>query len=305
MINIKPCLGLGVISLPAADIATVSDQTLSSEVDEIKTEIIDNPVTVQEEVSVAADSEKPIVLIVEDIPVMRVNIKSVLETKYRIIEAGNGKEALRFASEAIPDLIVSDWMMPEMNGIEFCRYIKADEKTSHVPIIMLTSRSETKDKIEGFDTGADDYVTKPFEPEVLLARVRNLISNRKKLQQKFYSAWLSDKKEEKLDPIDDKFIRKAEEIIEKNLSTDAFDVSVMCAQIGMSQPQLYRKLMALTGLSPTLFIRNYRLKRAAQFLTESNNNVSEVMYRVGYNSRSYFIKCFREVFGVLPSEYKK
>jgi transcriptional regulator GlxA family with amidase domain len=192
-----------------------------------------------------------------------------------------------------------------MDGVELCKKLKTDERTSHIPVIMLTAKATVESRIEGLETGADAYMTKPFNMQELQTRLKNLIEQRKILRERF-------SKEAELGPsdiavtsVDEKFLNKAIQIIEDNLGDFDFDVTAMTVEIGMSRMQLFRKLKALTNQTPSEFIRTIRLKRAAQLLKKNFGNVAEITYEVGFNNLSYFAKCFRELYGVSPSEYAK
>lgn len=253
------------------------------------------------------DEDKTIILIVEDNYDMRQYIRESLDGNYLIEEAVNGEQGVRKAAKIIPDLIISDMMMPRMDGNELVRILKNDEKTSHIPIILLTAKAGHEDKLEGLETGADDYLTKPFDIKELQVRIKNLISIRKKLQEKFknpeYHQSAKRKAEErKLSSLDEKFIRKVNEAIEKHLSEEDFNAEEFGVEVGMSRTQFYRKLKAITGMPASLYLRNIRLARAKKMIEEKQGNISEIAYSVGFSSPSYFTKCFKDEFGYPPSE---
>jgi len=250
-------------------------------------------------------SDSTIILLVEDNPDLRELIKEHLEKEYSVIEAENGSAALILADEIIPDLIISDIMMPVMDGFELCHSIKTNEKTNHIPFILLTARAETKDKLEGLETGADDYLVKPFNPEELLVRVRNLIKIREQLRVKFRSE-MTVKPAGIIVPSRQKvFLNKFIAIIEENIEDGNFNIESLCNEIGMSRAQLHRKIKAITNQSTTEFIRNYRLQKAAELIKQDAGNMAEIAYRVGFNSQAYFNKSFQELFGCTPTEYKE
>jgi len=195
--------------------------------------------------------------------------------------------------------------MPEMDGIELCSQLKTDETTSHIPVILLTARANRESKLEGLSTGADDYLIKPFNAEELKVRVKNLIDQRKLLQQRFSKTVVLKPRDIAINSMDEVFLEKVMAIIEKNMDNADFSVEDFQKAIGMSRMQLHRKLKALTNHSTTEFIRIQRLKRAASLLEQNGGNVSEVCYQVGFNSLSYFTKMFKEQFGVTPSKYRK
>ncbi len=248
--------------------------------------------------------QENILLIVDDNADIRTYIKSIFEKDYQVIEAVNGKEGISKATEKIPNLIISDLMMPELDGFEFCNALKSDEKTSHIPIIMLTAKADIRSRMEGLETGADDYLTKPFHKEEILVRVRNLISTREKLKKKYGKEIVELKPDEiKVNSIDEAFIVKAKAVIERNLSDSQFDLTRFADEMAMSTVQLRRKIKALTNQTAVEFIRKYRLQRAANLLKQKAGNVSDIAYQVGFESLPYFTKVFQEEFEITPSEY--
>ena len=247
--------------------------------------------------------EKPMVLLVEDSGDVRFFMKDNLKGDYNIKEAVNGEQGLEFALKTIPDLIITDLMMPKMDGIELCKALKANEVTSHVPVIMLTARSNIETRLEGLQTGADDYITKPFNVDELRVRVLNLITQRRKLRERFSREINFEPKEIAVSSVDEKFLEKVLSLMEENLDDPEFGVPAMQLEVGMSKTQLHRKFKALTDQSPGEFMRNFRLKRAAQILSKQGGNVTEVSYQVGFNNLSYFAKCFKDLYGESPSQY--
>ncbi|MBC6951109.1 hybrid sensor histidine kinase/response regulator [candidate division KSB1 bacterium] len=248
--------------------------------------------------------QSDLVLLVEDHAELRRYLRQELEPAYRVLEAADGEAGWQMAVETIPDLVICDVMMPKMNGYEFCSRLKTDEHTSHVPVILLTAKAGTDDKVAGLETGADDYLSKPFAAKELLARVKNLIAQRRKLRQRFAGTVALKPSEIAVTSIDEKFLRRLLEIVEAHLDEEDFGVVAMSREAGMSQPQLWRKIKALTGQSPNQFIRAIRLQRAKQLLEAKTGNIAEVAYAVGFSNLSYFAKCFREQFGQPPSVYK-
>jgi DNA-binding response OmpR family regulator len=208
--------------------------------------------------------EKPVILVVEDHADVRKYICDPLKADYTVVEAVDGKEGIEKAKEIIPDLIVSDIMMPEVDGYELCRELKKDIKTSHIPIILLTAKASEESLIQGLETGADDYITKPFNTKILLTRIKNLIDLRSHLQQKIQKQMLLQPAEIEVSSMDREFIKELLDVIEKNLSDSNFNVEELSKKLYMNRATIYRKIMALTGETPTQFIRSYRLKRAAQ-----------------------------------------
>jgi len=250
-----------------------------------------------------SNSDIPIVLVVEDNPDMRNFIKKQLINHYKIIEASHGKEGLEIAKKEIPDLIVTDLMMPQMDGMTLCKKLKTNENTNHIPVIMLTAKAGQEQKIEGLETGADSYLTKPFDRKELQVLVKNLITQRKQLREKFGRAVLLEPKLIPVSSLDEQFLQKVMKYLDDNLSDAGFGVPEMQDKLAMSNTQLHRKMKAITNEAPGEFMRNYRLKRAAQILLQKGENVTQVAYAVGFNNLSYFAKCFKELHGVPPSEY--
>jgi signal transduction histidine kinase/ligand-binding sensor domain-containing protein/AraC-like DNA-binding protein len=249
--------------------------------------------------------EKPIVLVVEDNADVRAYIKGYLVPAYQMTEARDGAEGIEKAQEGIPDLIISDVMMPKKDGYEVCRTLKLDEKTSHIPIILLTAKAASENKIEGLETGADDYLIKPFEPKELLARVGNLIDLRRKLRERFSRAVPLKPGEIAVSSLDDVFLRKVMSVVEQHIGDDKFGVEELCREVCMSRVQLHRKLTGLTNQSAGEFIRYIRLHRAMDLLKKNAGTVAEVAYSVGYSDPSHFSTRFREQFGLTPSDVRK
>ena len=245
----------------------------------------------------------PIILIVEDNEDFRKYIRQQLFQVFNIQEAVNGADGFEKAIQTIPDLIVSDVMMPKMDGFQLCHQLKTDERTSHIPVILLTARASEQSKVDGLETGADDYLTKPFNVKELHVRIKNLIEQRKRLRERFSKEVVFQPKEIAVTSADEKFLNKVEEVFEKHIADPDFDTQAMAWQVGMSRMQLHRKLSALTNHAPREFIRIMRLRRAAQLLDQKAGNVTEIAYEVGFNSIPHFAKRFRELFGKSPSEY--
>jgi signal transduction histidine kinase/DNA-binding response OmpR family regulator len=249
------------------------------------------------------EDDRPLLLIVEDHGDLRAFIRNQMQRYYRVLESENGLQGLKAAQENLPDLIISDWMMPDMDGIEFCRQSKLDERTSHIPFILLTALSAQDNKLTGLETGADEYLTKPFDSRELIIRSQNLIESRQKLRERFGREIRIQPKDITVTSTDEKFLIRVLKIAEDNLGNADFTPEQFGREIGLSRMQLHRKLIALTGQATGDFLRVMRLKRAAQLLEGRTGSVSEIAYGVGFNSLSYFAKCFREQFGVLPNEY--
>jgi DNA-binding response OmpR family regulator len=197
-------------------------------------------------------------------------------------------------------------MMPKMDGFELCNKLKTDERTSHIPIIMLTAKATSQDKISGYETGADDYIMKPFDAAELKVRIKNLIEIRRRLQEKFTKADFVIKRGEiKINRLDEKFIEKLMNIIEKHISEENFTIEEFESEIAMSKSQIYRKLKALTGKSPSRFVRSVRLSKARKMILEKQTTISEIAYSTGFGSPAYFTRCFKEEYGYSPSEIIK
>ncbi len=250
----------------------------------------------------SACDTKSVVLIIEDNNEVRAYIRTAFGNNYEIVEAENGEEGLATAEAIIPDLIISDIMMPRMDGQQLCHRLKTNEKTSHIPVILLTAKASHEERLQGLETGADDYVTKPFHVKELQVRVKNLIEQRNNLRRRFTQTMLLQPKEVAVTSADEVFLRKCILSVEANMSNPEFSVDAFGRDVGMSRSQLHRKLTALTGQSASEFIRNLRLKRAEELIRKQYGHTAEVAYQVGFNSVSYFIKCFKEAYGKTPTE---
>ncbi|HVF97539.1 MAG TPA: response regulator, partial [Flavisolibacter sp.] len=247
-------------------------------------------------------SNLPLLLVVEDNAELRRFIKETVQPHYNVTEAVNGKEGLEKALTDIPDVIVSDVMMPVMDGFALSEKLKKDERTSHIPVILLTAKAGQAHKVEGLQTGADDYLTKPFDAKELLARLQNLIDGRKRLRKKFAGDIFLKPSEVAATSMDEIFLNKVMQAIEQNMGYDEFGVEALAKEVAMSRSQLHRKLVAVTGQSPSEVLRATRLLRAKELLQKKAATPSEVAFKVGFNSHTYFSKCFKEEFGMSPSE---
>ena len=273
---------------------------------DIDTELIETTFTQEsktETVTHQVVKDSSTLLIVEDNADMRSYMRESLEANYKIIEAKNGEEGILQSLEHSPDMIVSDVMMPKMDGFQFCAEIKKDERTSHIPVILLTAKASGESKIEGLEIGADDYLTKPFDNRELQVRIKNLIKQRRKLQEKFRKEFTVSPRDITVTSIDEQLVQKAIDAVEKNISDSDFDTAAIAKEVGISRTLLNTKLKALTGLPTGEFIRSLRLKRAAQLLQQGYGNVTQVAYDVGFQNLSYFAKAFRQQFGQSPSHY--
>jgi DNA-binding response OmpR family regulator len=247
--------------------------------------------------------QKDSVLIVEDHRDFRNYLKDCLSDSYHVLTASNGVQAWEIAQEQIPDLVISDWMMPLMDGKELCQKIKGDIKTSHIPVILLTAKKSEENLLRGLDSGCNLYLTKPFNLEVLQLSVKNLLRERKQTQQQNRQKIQINASEVEVTSMDDQLIQKAVALVEQHMQNDQLSVEFLSSELAMSRVHLYKKLQSLTGKSPIEFIRLIRMQRAAQLLTKSQLNVAEVAYQVGYNNAKYFAKHFKAEFEILPSEY--
>lgn len=287
-----------VINLPITKNAFLDneiDSTTTFQNNEPQIEIATN--------NLVENNTKPIALIVDDNQDIRKFIKSLLATDFKIVEAKNGFEGVEKAFKIIPDIIISDVVMPLKTGIELCEILKHDEKTSHIPIIILTGKTDEKDEIAGLNTGADDYITKPFNPRTLQIRVNNIIQNRNKIHQRFKQDNLFSPKEIAVTSADQVFLEKVQILLDQHLTNPEFTSEIFSKLVAMSRMQLHRKMLAYTGLSTSNFIRSQRLKQASSILKSSQYTINEVAYMVGFSTPSYFIKCFKEMYGLTPLEY--
>ncbi len=247
---------------------------------------------------------KPLILLVEDNPDVRAYLRENLETDYRISEAADGKEGLDKALADPPDLIIADIAMPRMDGIEMTRHVKTNIDTSHVPVILLTARTSLVFKVDGLETGADDYVTKPFHMRLLLARVKNLIASRQSLKEHFAKSYDLSPSGVVLNSLDEQLLSQMKTVIERHIDDSDFSVDQLAKALNMSRAKQYRKIKSLTGQSPNQVIRGFRLKRAAQLIETGQYNISDVAYMIGYNDVKSFREQFRKEFGVNPSEFE-
>jgi len=223
---------------------------------------------------------------------------------YRVVTANDGEEGYRCVLDLVPDMIICDVMMPKMDGYEFCRKVKEDVRISHIPIILLTAKSSEESKYSGIEAGADDYISKPFNIDMLKLKIEKIIQKEKAFQNKFKKKIEIAPSDVEVVSMDEKFVQRAVSIVEKNIGNPDFLVEDLCREIGISRVYFYKKTLALTGKTPSEFIRFIRLKRAADLLEKSQQFVNEIAYQVGFNEPKYFRKYFKEEFGVTPNEYK-
>ena len=251
------------------------------------------------------DNERPLVLIIDDNNGMRAYLRSILKDKYNVSEAADGKQGLEKACREIPKLIICDVMMPVMDGLEFTRQLKQNMATSHIPVILLTARSLSEQREEGYGTGADSYLTKPFSGSVLLARVDNLLRNRTMLRSLFSGDKKEEAAEEQLGSRDQTFINRLRDSIRQNMGDSDFTVERLGEEVGLSRVQLYRKVKALTGQTPVDLLKKARLERARLLVEKTDKSISEIAYEVGFTAPSYFNKCFKDEFGVNPGALRE
>lgn len=291
-----------VVDIPVKHSASVAEEHLEEkEAPSVKHELPAGQIA--DGTSAEVEKKKPLALIVDDNEDLIAFMKDSLILYFRVQSASNGREAWQMIPDLMPDIIVSDVMMPEMDGNELCRWVKSDRRTANIPLILLTAKQAVEDKLEGLTIGADDYVTKPFNVEILVLRMRKLIdlSSKNKLRTRIEP----EPSEIVITSLDEQLIEKAIKFVEENITCSDLSVESLSRELGMSRVQLYKKLLQITGKTPTEFIRIIRLKRAVQFLRESQLNVSEIAYRVGFNNPKYFTKYFKDEFGVLPSVFQE
>jgi DNA-binding response OmpR family regulator len=249
------------------------------------------------------ESDKPLLLIVDDNEDIREYLKLRLGGTYQLALAKNGLEGLKTAFERTPDIVLSDVMMPEMNGLEFCRRLKTDERTSHIPVVLLTARQSAEYQTEGYDTGADAYVTKPFNAKVLQAQLRNLLLQRRHLRERFGRDNTFDWKTIAVNVTDEAFLKKVTHLIETHMGEEGFDFDLLAEKLKMSRSQFARKIKALTNQTIFEFVNAYRMKRAVEFLLSGEFNISETAYKVGFCLPNNFSRAFAKFYGSTPSKF--
>jgi signal transduction histidine kinase/ligand-binding sensor domain-containing protein/CheY-like chemotaxis protein/AraC-like DNA-binding protein len=258
-----------------------------------------------EDITLDADKgNRPVILIVEDNKELRKHLKNEMSNQFQVKEAANGRIGLEMIKKYYPDMVISDIMMPEMDGFELCRQVKNDIETSHIPVILLTARSLEEDRIEGYETGADEYLSKPFNINVLKARINNLLEARKRAKERFSTIGsILPSSEITTNLIDEKFLDKTTKIVIENISDPDFALEDVIKHLGMGRSQFYRKISSITGQNPSNFIRTVRLKYASEILLSKKYSIKEVTHMCGFNSSAYFTKTFKELFGVTPTQY--
>jgi DNA-binding response OmpR family regulator len=250
-------------------------------------------------------AQLPLILIADDHEELRGFLKESLEGEFQIMEAANGRQALETCQEYFPDIVISDIMMPEMDGIEFCRALKANEDLSHIPFILLTARSSMEARLEGTGSGADHYFAKPVNTELLIFTIRNILLQKQKLRERYRRDQHAELRELAHTHKDREFLDDLLRIIEAHLSSPDLDVDFICAQVGMSRTKLYHKVKNITGQSIGDFIRSHRLRHAAKLMTETDLSLTDIMYNVGIQTQSYFSKAFKQEFGKTPTQFLK
>lgn len=283
-----------VVEEPSADLVQeprITQQTVVEELEDMETE---------EQIP---DENKECILIIDDNADVRDYVKSLLKEEYTVIEAPDGRAGLKKAMKYVPDAIICDVMMPVMDGLECCRKLKTELQTSHIPVMLLTACSLDEQRIQGFECGADSYISKPFNSKLLLVRLRNLMDNHKRLKQFFGDKTTLSK--EPVSDVDKGFVDRFRELIEENLADSELSVEDLGSKMGLSRVQLFRKIKALTNYSPNELVRIARLKKAASLLASSEKTISEITYEVGFTSPSYFTKCYKDYFGESPTDFLK
>lgn len=307
-IKVTSELGAGTtftIILPEGNTYFSEEETLTEKVeDQVKEESFFIPNTNTESTSNVSEEtnlSSRTLLIVEDNTELRNYLKDELKSQYKILLAKNGKEGLRMAKEFLPDIIMTDVIMPEMDGFLFCKHIKSDIKTSHIPLLMLTAKTTIENRMEGIENGADAYMIKPFDMGLLKLRLSQLITSRQLIFNKYFNV-ISDAETNNTTSMDKEFIEKVLSYINERIGDPDLNVESLASQLNLSRSQFYRKIKALTNQTANEFIRNIRLLKAKQMIEMGNSNISEVCYKVGFSSPSYFTKCFKSYFGILPKE---
>ena len=292
------------LPMQTCEVTVSVDSPLSSSIGASVSSALNNAqVAEEEEPEKDYDSSKPSVLVIDDNADIRSYVYSLLHTDYTVIEAVDGSDGIRKAMKYVPDLIISDVMMPGIDGIECCRRLKSELQTCHIPVILLTACSLDEQRIQGYDGGADSYISKPFSSQLLLARVRNLIDSHRRLKQ-FFGDRHTLAKEDVCD-MDKNFVEKFKSLLDAKLGDSNLNVEDLGKDMGLSRVQLYRKIKSLTNYSPNELLRIARLKKAASLLASSDMTVAEIGYEVGFSSPSYFTKCYKEPFGESPTDFLK
>jgi YesN/AraC family two-component response regulator len=280
---------------------TVEEQVPANKTGKPGPEMTDNQAWLQ--AGSANATKKLTVLLVEDNEDFRFYLKDNLSDTFNIIEAANGREGWQKSLALHPNLVVSDISMPEMNGIDLCRKIRNDKRTSHIPVILLTAVAGEEQQLHGLETGANDYLTKPFNFEILMSKLKNILAMQEDMRKTYQKQLDVKPTEVETESFDEAFIKKAVQLIEKNIDNADFSVEELSSELFVSRVTLYKRALALTGKSPVDLIRSIRLKRAAQLLESSQLTISQISYKVGFKSQKYFVRCFKAEFNCLPSAY--
>ncbi len=318
-IEVKSGKGEGahfIVNLPKEDRSYLKSEIDQKQIDGFKATsdpleyLVTDPISEVDISGIGMDFEEreeklPLLLFVDDNSDIRRFIKEGFENDFRIIEAEDGEKAYEIAISSLPDIIVSDVMMPNMSGIELCEILKTNSLTSHIPIVLLTAKSTADDQLLGLQTGADAYISKPFKIDILRTQLLNIYLQRERLKQRFRQEVILQPEEITVTSADEEFLKRAMTIVEEHMSDSDFNVEALVKDMFISRSKLYLKLKALTGQSSSEFIRTIRLKRAIQLLEGSDYTIKEIMFMTGFNTASYFSKCFKNQFGVVPSEYLK
>ena len=302
-IHVKSAPDVGSVFTVRLPVGQVDTREIKNETSEFST-MIEEFAPITDESTVSKSKGKPLVLIVEDNSDLCAYIKDVLRNGFQVKEALDGQAGFDLAKKLVPELVISDVMMPKMDGYQLCEKLKTDQLTSHIPVILLTARASKESKLEGLETGADDYLIKPFDADELTVRVKNLIQQRRTLREQFAKKLLVEPADIAMTSADEQFIHKALQIIEEHLDDPEFNAKIFSQKMLVSRTQLHLKLKGLTGQSTSEFIRSIRLKRAAQMINQKSGSISEIAYQVGFNHLSYFAECFKKQFGVNPREFK-
>ena len=307
-VSVKSEIGKGstfTINIPRwqeGKVTELSTDSIKQVVDYTETQEIPNQARHIDDLIQLYQTDKPEVLIIDDNNDIRTYLRTVLSESYNVSEASDGKSGLELARRIVPDIILSDIMMPIMDGLEFCQELKTDKAISHIPVILLTARNLDEQRAEGYEHGADAYIAKPFSLRLLLSRIENLIESRKKLSQVLSKGVEDDQIGNLSNETDRSFLKQLRKIIQENLANSDLSVEQIGDEIGLSRVQLYRKVKALTGNSPVEIVRKARLTRARHLLQTTERTVSEIAYSVGFSTPSYFSKCYKEEFGENPKK---
>ncbi|GAL68018.1 hybrid sensor histidine kinase/response regulator transcription factor [Jejuia pallidilutea] len=296
------------VSLPLGkahlnDTEILDDFKFSDDITQYVEQLENTEMNIEDDIDDVAEDHKSKILLVEDNKQLRKFIKGLLEKNYNIIEAENGKVAFKKAITETPDLVISDVIMPEMTGTELCSALKEELKTSHIPVILLTSRSSLIYKLDGLEKGADDYISKPFDIKEFVLRVNNVLQTRETFRKRFADNDALKPEDVLVSSFDEKLYKKAIKIVKDNIGNEQFDIPFFCSELGVSRTMLFTKIKAWSTFTPNEFIMHFRMKRAAQLLEQGKMNISQISYKVGFKNPKYFSKCFQKQFGKTPSQY--